>query len=144
MVLGLSDHTPGHSTVLGAVALGARVIEKHFTDDNSRKGPDHPFSMNPNTWKEMVVRSRELETALGNGMKRVEDNERDTYIIQRRCIRINKDLEAGSVVNEEDLEFLRPAPKGAILPYDVQKVLGKVLSESKSNGDALYETDLVN
>ena len=45
MVLGLSDHTPGHSTVLGAVTLGARMIEKHFTDDTSRPGPDHPFSM---------------------------------------------------------------------------------------------------
>ena len=49
MVLGLSDHTPGHTTVLGAIALGARVIEKHFTDDNDRIGPDHAFSMNPIT-----------------------------------------------------------------------------------------------
>ncbi|WP_068778975.1 N-acetylneuraminate synthase family protein [Paenibacillus sp. GM2] len=143
MVLGLSDHTPGHSTVLGAVALGARVIEKHFTDDNSRKGPDHPFSMNPKTWGEMVERSRELEAALGTGIKRVEDNEQDTYIIQRRCIRISEDLVAGSVINEGDLEFLRPAPAGAFLPCDVKKVLGKVLSKSKSKGDALYETDLV-
>ena len=47
VLLGLSDHTPGHATVLGAVALGARVIEKHFTDDNRREGPDHPFSMTP-------------------------------------------------------------------------------------------------
>lgn len=144
MVLGLSDHTPGHSTVLGAVALGARVIEKHFTDDNSRKGPDHPFSMNPKTWRDMVERSRELEAALGNGIKRVEDNEEDTYIIQRRCIRINKDLEIGRVINEEDLEFLRPAPAGAILPYNAHKVIGKALSKSKSKGDALYEMDLVN
>ncbi|AZS17581.1 N-acetylneuraminate synthase family protein [Paenibacillus lutimineralis] len=144
MVLGLSDHTPGHSTVLGAIALGARVIEKHFTDDNSRKGPDHPFSMNPKTWGEMVERSRELEAALGNGVKRVEDNEQDTYIIQRRCIRINKHMESGSVINEEDLEYLRPAPVGAILPYDAHKVIGKLLSKSKSKGDALYETDLVN
>ena len=51
-VLGLSDHTPGHATVLGAVALGARVVEKHFTDDTSREGPDHGFSMDPNTWRD--------------------------------------------------------------------------------------------
>ena len=54
MVLGLSDHTPGHSAVLGAIALGARVIEKHFTDDNRRIGPDHSFAMNPRTWREMI------------------------------------------------------------------------------------------
>ena len=59
-VLGLSDHTPGHATTLGAVALGARVIEKHFTDDTAREGPDHPFSMDPFSWREMVERTREL------------------------------------------------------------------------------------
>ena len=67
LVLGLSDHTHGHATVLGAVALGARVIEKHFTDDTTRTGPDHPFSMTPQTWREMVDRTRELERALGFG-----------------------------------------------------------------------------
>ncbi|HHH82063.1 MAG TPA: N-acetylneuraminate synthase, partial [Chloroflexi bacterium] len=65
-VLGLSDHTPGHATVLGAVALGARAIEKHFTDDNDREGPDHKFAMNPDSWAEMVARTRELERALGS------------------------------------------------------------------------------
>ena len=52
LVLGLSDHTPGHTTVLGAITLGARIIEKHFTDNNSRNGPDHLFSMGPKSWKE--------------------------------------------------------------------------------------------
>jgi len=85
-ILGLSDHTLGHSTVLGAVALGAKVIEKHFTNDNSLEGPDHKFSMNPSTWKEMVERTRELEFALGNSVKKVEDNEKETYILQRRCL----------------------------------------------------------
>ena len=81
-ILGLSDHTPGFITVLGSVALGARVIEKHFTDDNSRNGPDHKFSMNPNTWREMVDSSRRLEQSFGNGKKIVEKNERDTVIMQ--------------------------------------------------------------
>ena len=58
VVLGLSDHTQGHSTVLGAVALGARVIEKHFTDDNGKKGPDHYFSMIPKTWAKMIKETR--------------------------------------------------------------------------------------
>ena len=60
LILGLSDHTPGHATVLGAIAKGAKIIEKHFTDDNSREGPDHKFSVTFNTWKDMVLRSREL------------------------------------------------------------------------------------
>ena len=84
VVLGLSDHTPGHATVLGAVTLGARVIEKHFTDDNERYGPDHKFSLNPRTWKLMVGETRRLEKSLGNGIKKVEKNEKLTAFIQRR------------------------------------------------------------
>ena len=75
MVLGLSDHTPGHATVLGAVALGARMIEKHFTDDINREGLTC-FSMDPHTWREMVNRTRELENALGNGVKRLRKTSR--------------------------------------------------------------------
>jgi N-acetylneuraminate synthase len=75
MVLGFSDHTPGHAAVLGAVALGARVIEKHFTDDNTREGPDHGFAMNPRSWREMVQATRQLEAALGDGVKRVYPGE---------------------------------------------------------------------
>src|SRR5262249_53339138 len=90
MVLGLSDHTPGHATVLGAVALGARIVEKHFTDDVHRTGPDHLFSMDPRTWREMVDRTRELEAALGTGVKRVEENERETVVLQRRSIRLGR------------------------------------------------------
>ena len=75
IILGLSDHTSGHTTVLGAIALGARVIEKHFTDDNSRVGPDHGFSMNPKTWSEMIIESRRLEKALGDGKKKIEKND---------------------------------------------------------------------
>src|SRR5439155_24415967 len=63
-LLSLSDHTPGHAAVLGAVALGARAIEKHFTDDCSREGPDHAFALDPAHWKDMVERTRELEMAL--------------------------------------------------------------------------------
>ena len=105
MVLGLSDHTPGHATVLGAVALGARMIEKHFTDDINREGPDHAFSMDPHTWREMVNRTRELENALGNGVKKVEENESQTVILQRRSIRLVRDLKEGSLLNANDLEF---------------------------------------
>ena len=77
VTLGLSDHTPGHATVLGALALGATVFEKHFTDDNDREGPDHSFAMNPRSWSEMVERSTELWQALGDGRKIIEGNETD-------------------------------------------------------------------
>ena len=141
IVLGLSDHTLGHSTVLGAVTLGARVIEKHFTDDNTRKGPDHKFAMNPTTWKDMVERTRELELALGDGIKRVEDNEKDTVIIQRRSIRLNCDKKVNDIIDFKDLDFLRPAPLNAYVPYEVNLVVGKRLLNDKAKGDCIYKGD---
>jgi len=137
LTLGLSDHTLGHATVLGAVALGARVIEKHFTDDTSRKGPDHAFSMNPSTWKTMVETTRELDAALGNDEKKIEENERQTVIIQRRCIRAAMDIPKDSVLERNMLDVLRPAPEDGIFPYDLPKVLGRRLAESISVGDQL-------
>jgi N-acetylneuraminate synthase len=124
LVLGLSDHTPGHATVLGAVALGARVVEKHFTDDCTRDGPDHPFSMTPETWADMVENTRRLERALGSGDKVVEDNEKQTVILQRRCLRAARAIKAGEVFNREMIDVLRPAPANAIMPYEIEKVIG--------------------
>ena len=135
VVMGLSDHTPGHATVLGAIALGARVIEKHFTDDIDRAGPDHAFSMNPKAWSEMVARSRELENALGSGNKRVEENELETVILQRRALRASKKLTQGSILSREDLIPLRPCPVDAIAPYHVNSVVGKILREDINEGD---------
>jgi len=141
-ILGLSDHTPGYATVLGAVTLGARVIEKHFTDDTTRKGPDHKFSMDFNAWKEMVDRTRELENSLGLEIKKVEDNEKETVILQRRAIRAKKDLMAGCMVNKENLEFLRPCPKDALPPYELEKILGKALTEDIKSGDYIKWTSI--
>lgn len=142
MVLGLSDHTFGHTTVLGAVALGARMIEKHFTDDNNRVGPDHPFSMNPITWREMVDRTRELEYALGGTIKKVEDNEQETVVLQRRCLRLTTNLAAGTVLEPQHLEALRPAPADAFEPYWQEAVIGQAVTTDKVAGDALFRTDV--
>lgn len=141
-VLGLSDHTPGHSTVLGAVALGARVIEKHFTDDVKRVGPDHGFSMDPRTWREMVDRTRELELALGSASKSVAANEAQTVVIQRRCLRAGKDLQAGTVLTRDMIDALRPAPLDGVFPYDLDKVVGARLRVAMPRGERLRWTDL--
>jgi len=124
LILGLSDHTPGHATVLGAVALGGRVIEKHFTDDRSRTGPDHPFSMDPQDWVEMVVATRQLENALGSGEKFIAGNEMETSIIQRRCLRAAQEIKAGETLTREMIDVLRPATPGAIKPPEVDSVIG--------------------
>jgi len=143
LILGLSDHTPGHSTVLGAVALGARMIEKHLTDDNNREGPDHLFSMDGDAWQEMVERTRELENALGNGIKRVEENEKETVILQRRAICCSKDLEAGHVLTDNDLIVLRPCPEGSILPRFNSEIVGRALKRNISEGQSIKWNDLV-
>lgn len=136
-VLGLSDHTPGHATTLGAVALGARVIEKHFTDDNSREGPDHSFSMNPTTWREMVDRTRELEAALGSSVKSLAENERETVVVQRRALRAVRDLKAGTILAAEMLEALRPAPADAVMPHQLADVVGRTLARDLVAGEAV-------
>ncbi len=142
MVLGLSDHTPGYATVLGAVALGARVIEKHFTDDVKRNGPDHAFSMSPQSWREMVDRTRELENALGNGVKRIEQNELETAILQRRAIRFAREMSAGELIRKEHLEFLRPCPEDGLPPYRMGEVLGKKLRSNMALGQHLRISDI--
>ncbi len=141
-VLGLSDHTPGHATVLGAVALGARVIEKHFTDDTGREGPDHPFSMAPGPWKEMVERIRELEAALGTASKSVCENEKETVVVQRRCLRASRDLKANAVLTREMIDALRPAPEDAISPYELERILGMRLRMDVPAGEAFRWTML--
>ncbi len=142
MVLGLSDHTLGHATVLGAVALGARVIEKHFTDDTRRSGPDHHFAMDPRTWRDMVTATRELEAALGSGVKQVEDNEKQTAVLQRRSVRLTADLPAGTRLSADHLIALRPCPAGAIDPTHLPALPGRNLSRAVKAGDTLQWTDL--
>ncbi len=143
ILLGLSDHTPGHTSVLGAVTLGARMIEKHFTDNTSREGPDHKFSMDPSSWSDMVARTRELEYSLGNTIKKVEDNEKETVVLQRRAIRATRNILSGSTLHEDDLEVLRPCPKHAIQPYDLKKLIGKKVNRNIDEGDHLEWKDII-
>ena len=142
LILGLSDHTHGHATVLGAVALGARVVEKHFTDDNHREGPDHAFAMNPTSWAEMVQATRQLERAMGSANKTIAENEHDTVIVQRRCLRAARDIKAGEIMTREMIDVLRPAAPGAIMPYDINQVVGLTARQDISSGQELRWTQL--
>jgi sialic acid synthase SpsE len=142
LVLGLSDHTPGHAAVLGAVALGARAIEKHFTDNCTREGPDHSFALDPSTWREMVDRTRELEYALGDGDKVVQLNEQETVVVQRRCLRAAGPLTSGRVLFHTDIEPLRPAPLDSISPHEIPQVVGRTLRRDVQQGDYLRWADL--
>lgn len=142
VVLGLSDHTHGHSTILGAVPLGARVFEKHFTDDNSREGPDHKFAMNPKTWREMVDRANEVYLSLGDGNKIIEENEQETAAVQRRGLRFIKDLSEGHILEESDLFPLRPRNPDGIPPYEIASLVGKVLRRQVRSDDYIRRQDI--
>ena len=142
VILGLSDHTQSVAPVLGAVAMGARVIERHFTDDNDRDGPDHKFALNPDNWAQMVAETRILERSLGSTEKFVAGNEVDTASIQRRCLRAARDIKAGEVFTQEMIDVLRPAAHGAVPPWEIDQVIGTKALIDMPFGKELNWTDL--
>jgi N-acetylneuraminate synthase len=142
VILGLSDHTHAVAPVLGAVALGARVIERHFTDRNDREGPDHKFAMNPENWANMVAETRLLERALGSPDKFIAANEKETAIVQRRCLRAARNIEEGEVFTRQMIDVLRPATPGAILPSEIQAVIGTRAINDIPAGKELRWVDL--
>jgi len=143
VILGLSDHTPGHTSVLGAIAFGARVVEKHFTDNNSRNGPDHKFSMNPNDWKKMIMESRNLENALGNGIKIIEANEKETSSIQRRGVYASRNIKKGEILKKDMIVCLRPKLINSISPFEIHKFLGKRLKNNISKYDVINKKCMI-
>ena len=90
----------------------------------------------------MVERTRELENSLGSGVKKVEDNERETVVLQRRSVCVEKPLPAGTIILREHLTVLRPCPADAIEPYHLLKLIGRVLRGPKQAGEHLRWTDL--
>ena len=142
VILGLSDHTHALAPVLGAVTLGARVVERHFTDSNDREGPDHKFAMNQENWAKMVQETRLLERSLGSADKVVAGNEVATAIIQRRCLRAARDIRAGEVFTREMIDVLRPATPGAIKPHEIATVIGKHALTDLPCGKELRWTEL--
>jgi N-acetylneuraminate synthase len=143
IILGLSDHTKGFVSVLGAIALGARVIEKHFTDDTTRNGPDHHFSMLPSEWKQMVCTSAELFAMLGSGIKQVEKNEEETCKIQRRSIYVYKDKMKDERLCANDVIMLRPYHEDGFSPYEINYILGKKCTRNIEKNSLLKRGDVL-
>lgn len=133
--VGYSDHTPGNTVPLAAVSRGACVIEKHFTDDKSRSGPDHEFAMNVNEFKQMVTSVRKLNTALGSSHKRVYEEENTPRVLQRRALRADKELKKGDTITDEDITALRPCPEDALEPKHRDTITGRTVTERISQGE---------
>ena len=120
--VGYSDHTLGIEVPIAAVAMGAKVIEKHFTLDKSMQGPDHKASLNPSELKEMVKAIRNIEKALGSGIKKPTLSEKPNIKIARKSIVASKDIKKGEVLSEENLTIKRPA--SGINPMRWDEIVG--------------------
>jgi N-acetylneuraminate synthase/N,N'-diacetyllegionaminate synthase len=125
--VGYSDHSQGVEAALAAVALGATVIEKHLTLDNTLPGPDHLASSNPVAFKRMVDGIRVVEQMLGDGIKRPQAVEQNTREVARRSITAVRELRKGERVAASDLALRRPGT--GIAPADWDRVVGSVLAQ---------------
>ena len=124
--VGLSDHTMSTVIPAAAVAMGARVIEKHFTLSRKSKGPDHSFALEPDELKEMVDNIRDVEKSLGNGIKKPVPKESAKEKLITRGIMATRDLEKGKKITPEDITTKRVG-EGAILPKYYKHILGRKL-----------------
>ncbi len=121
--VGWSDHSPGWVAPVVATALGAAVIEKHFTTDRGRAGPDHRFALEPDELGAMVRAIRDAEAALGNGVKRRAPAEEDLYVTARRSLFAARAIAPGAVIGEADVAILRPGT--GLEVSDLPKVIGR-------------------
>ncbi|HEY8938371.1 MAG TPA: N-acetylneuraminate synthase [Cyclobacteriaceae bacterium] len=122
--VGYSDHSLGIEVPIAAVALGATVIEKHFTLDKKMDGPDHAASLDPEELRNMVAAIRNIEKALGDGIKRPSESEAKNIAIVRKSIVAGRDILQGEILSEDNLEIKRPG--SGISPLEWDSVVGKV------------------
>ncbi len=139
--VGYSDHTLGIEVPIAAVALGATVIEKHFTLDKTLPGPDHAASLEPAELKAMVTSIRNLEKAIGNSIKEPSPSEIKNIAIARKSIHLKTNKRKGDKLQEEDLEMLRPGD--GISPMKFRSLIGKILLHDLPLGHKLLLTDFV-
>jgi N-acetylneuraminate synthase len=133
--VGFSDHTLGITASIAAVALGACVIEKHFTLDRNLLGPDHKASLNPEELKEMVRAIRNVEKALGEGIKRPTKEEEEVKKVARRSIVAKIDIPEGAIITEDELDVKRPGT--GIEPKYLNSVIGKRAKENIKKDDII-------
>jgi N,N'-diacetyllegionaminate synthase len=139
--VGYSDHTLGLAVSTGAVALGARVIEKHFTLDSKLPGPDHGASLEPDQLTALVRQIRDVEDALGSDIKAPTVSELPVRDLVRRSVTTIRAIDAGVTVAREDVTLMRPGT--GIPPIDLEKVIGRKSARNISAGETLTWSDLV-
>lgn len=138
--VGYSDHTLGITVSIAAVAMGARVIEKHFTLDKSLPGPDHAASLDPDELKAMVDAIRAIEGALGDGIKAPTASEVPVRALVRRSVTTVRPIPAGTVIESSDLTLMRPGT--GIAPKDFEAVIGRKAAHDIVAGKTLDWGDL--
>ncbi|WP_103665873.1 N-acetylneuraminate synthase [Gracilimonas amylolytica] len=139
--VGYSDHTLGIEVPIAAVALGAKVIEKHFTLGRSLPGPDHRASLEPDELKEMVTAIRNIEQAIsGSGKKEPSPSEQKNKEVARKSIHINRSMKAGEIINEDDIIALRPG--NGISPMEWKDVIGRKVNRAYSATEMLEWSSL--
>ena len=139
-VVGFSDHSIGPEMALASVALGASILERHYTDSRYRKGPDISCSMDPAELRFLIDRSREIWIAANNDKKRTAPEE-DVYRFARASVVADADLPAGHVIGEADIWARRPG-SGDIPGYDFDKVVGRTLATAVKRNQQLKWSDL--
>jgi N,N'-diacetyllegionaminate synthase len=140
--IGYSDHTLGIEVPIAAVALGAMIIEKHFTLDRTLPGPDHLASLEPIELKKMVSAIRNIELAIsGDGLKKPSESESKNISIARKSMHLNKNLQKGHILTDNDIVSLRPGD--GISPMEWENVIGKRLNCDKNEFDKLSFLDII-
>ena len=138
--VGYSDHTAGDEVALAAVALGACMLEKHLTLDRTLPGPDQAASLEPDEFARLVARVRSVESALGDGVKRVAEAERDSVPVVRRSLAAADRLAAGTVLTAAMLTALRPGT--GIPPGRLHELVGRRLRRDLDRGELLAPADV--
>jgi len=139
--VGYSDHTIGIEVPIAAVALGATVVEKHFTIDKKMIGPDHKASLDPQELKDMVIGIRNIEKALGSSLKEPTTSELKNRDIARRSIHLANDIKKGEALKKTDIVMKRPG--NGISPYDIDNIIGKLVKRDLLNDSILNPNDLL-
>lgn len=135
VTVGYSDHTLGIEIPIAAVALGATVIEKHFTLDKTMEGPDHKASLEPNELKAMVTAIRNIQLAMGNGIKAPSLSEAKNKAIARKSLVANKDIGIGEIFNEDNVTVKRPGT--GISPMKWDEIMGKTATKNYKEDDLI-------